>query len=98
MQVLVAVTVYHSLCLNIIVLSHSQEKLHFEKVSDLTTYGALSCELAFLQSFAICFTLVDQSSERIALLSMTILLIDNTFFLQLKIKTKQKQTCFCCHL
>lgn len=32
---------------------------------DLTTYGALSCELAFLQSFAICFTLVDQSVERI---------------------------------
>lgn len=25
------------------------------------TYGALSCELAFLQSLAICFTLVDQS-------------------------------------
>lgn len=34
-------------------------------MSDLTTYGALSCELAFLQSFAICFTLVDQSVERI---------------------------------
>ena len=32
---------------------------------DLTTYGALSCELAFLQSFAICFTLVDQSVERV---------------------------------
>lgn len=52
-------------------------------MSDLTTYGALSCELAFLQSFAICFTLVDQSGERIALMSMTILLIHNTLCLQL---------------
>lgn len=33
--------------------------------SELTTYGALSWELAFLQSFAICFTLVDQSVKRI---------------------------------
>lgn len=34
-------------------------------MNDLTTYGALSCELAFLQSFAICFTLVDHSVEKI---------------------------------
>lgn len=34
-------------------------------MNDLTTYGALSCELAFLHSFAICFTLVDQSVGRI---------------------------------
>lgn len=36
----------------------------FNSMINLTTYGALSCELAFLQSFAICFTLVDQSVER----------------------------------
>lgn len=33
-------------------------------MSDLTTYGALSCELAFLQSFAICFTLVVHSVKK----------------------------------
>lgn len=93
MQVLVAVTVYQSLRSDMMIMMMidmvillSQVKLYFEKVSDLTTYGALSCELAFLQSFAICFTLVDQSGERIVLLSMTILLIDKTFFLQLKTK------------
>lgn len=37
----------------------------YNSSSDLTTYGALSCELAFLQSLAICFTLVDQSVGRI---------------------------------
>lgn len=29
-----------------------------------TTYGALSCELAFLHSLAICFTLVVQSATK----------------------------------
>lgn len=41
-----------------------EETDKFKNIEDLTTYGALSCELAFLQSFAICFTLVDQSVER----------------------------------
>lgn len=47
-------------------------------MSDLTTYGALSCELAFLQSFAICFTLVDQSGERIKLVVMPTSLTEHT--------------------
>ena len=29
-----------------------------------TTYGALSCELAFLHNLAICFTLVVQSATK----------------------------------
>lgn len=36
----------------------------FSSRNNLTTYGALSCELAFLQSLAICFDLVDQSVGR----------------------------------
>jgi len=38
------------------------ESMQILEVVFLTTYGALSCELAFLHSLAICFTLVAQSA------------------------------------
>lgn len=38
------------------------ESMQILEVVFLTTYGALSCELAFLHNLAICFTLVAQSA------------------------------------
>lgn len=40
------------------------ENMEMQVVIVLTTYGALSCELAFLHSLAICFTLVAQSASK----------------------------------
>lgn len=40
------------------------KRMQMQVVVVLTTYGALSCELAFLHSLAICFTLVAQSAPK----------------------------------